>query len=137
MGHGIHALAQQAQSHHCLVNFPLPAIDHSALQRRWWTTASTLPAHPAAIQHANILLPTFCCSAHLSVYCVAEKMVDHGIHSLAIKDMAGLLKPRAATMLVRSLASISVPCRFDWCLGCLVAGFGWRACSSPADNLLL
>lgn len=26
--------------------------------------------------------------------------MDHGIHTLAIKDMAGLLKPRAATMLV-------------------------------------
>ncbi|PSC70059.1 pyruvate carboxylase [Micractinium conductrix] len=34
---------------------------------------------------------------------LAEKMVDHGIHSLAIKDMAGLLKPRAAAMLVGAL----------------------------------
>jgi len=33
----------------------------------------------------------------------AEKMVDHGTHALAIKDMAGLLKPRAATMLVGAL----------------------------------
>ena len=30
-------------------------------------------------------------------------MVAHGIHILAIKDMAGLLKPRAATMLVGAL----------------------------------
>ena len=27
----------------------------------------------------------------------------HGVHSLAIKDMAGLLKPRAATLLVGAL----------------------------------
>lgn len=33
----------------------------------------------------------------------AEKMADHGIHTLAIKDMAGLLKPRAATQLVGAL----------------------------------
>lgn len=30
-------------------------------------------------------------------------MADHGIHTLAIKDMAGLLKPRAATQLVGAL----------------------------------
>lgn len=35
---------------------------------------------------------------------LAEQLVDHGCHSLAIKDMAGLLKPRAATMLVRALS---------------------------------
>jgi pyruvate carboxylase len=29
--------------------------------------------------------------------------VDHGVHSLGIKDMAGLLKPRAATELVRAM----------------------------------
>ncbi|KAG2483618.1 hypothetical protein HYH03_017498 [Edaphochlamys debaryana] len=34
---------------------------------------------------------------------LAEKLVNHGCHSLAIKDMAGLLKPRAATMLVGAL----------------------------------
>ncbi|CAG9460796.1 unnamed protein product [Pedinophyceae sp. YPF-701] len=34
---------------------------------------------------------------------LAEKLVDAGIHTLAIKDMAGLLKPRAATMLVSAL----------------------------------
>jgi len=34
---------------------------------------------------------------------LAEKLVAHGVHSLAIKDMAGLLKPRAATMLVGAL----------------------------------
>ena len=34
---------------------------------------------------------------------LAEQLVDHGVHSLAIKDMAGLLKPRAATILVGAL----------------------------------
>ena len=34
---------------------------------------------------------------------LAETLVDHGVHSLAIKDMAGLLKPRAATLLVGAL----------------------------------
>jgi pyruvate carboxylase len=34
---------------------------------------------------------------------LAEKLVDSGVHALAIKDMAGLLKPRAATMLVGAL----------------------------------
>lgn len=33
---------------------------------------------------------------------LAEELVGHGIHSLGIKDMAGLLKPRAASVLVRS-----------------------------------
>lgn len=34
---------------------------------------------------------------------LAEALVQHGTHTLAIKDMAGLLKPRAATMLVGAL----------------------------------
>lgn len=34
---------------------------------------------------------------------LAQQLVEHGIHTLAIKDMAGLLKPRAATMLVGAL----------------------------------
>eukprot|EP00891_Asterochloris_glomerata_P005106 jgi/Astpho2/5106/fgenesh1_pm.00073_%23_5_t len=34
---------------------------------------------------------------------LAEKLVEHGIHVLGIKDMAGLLKPRAATMLISTL----------------------------------
>lgn len=34
---------------------------------------------------------------------VAGKLVDLGIHILAIKDMAGLLKPKAATMLISAL----------------------------------
>ena len=34
---------------------------------------------------------------------LTEQLVDHGIDVLAIKDMAGLLKPRAATMLVGAL----------------------------------
>lgn len=34
---------------------------------------------------------------------LAEQMVEHGVHILAIKDMAGLLKPRAATMLIGAL----------------------------------
>lgn len=34
---------------------------------------------------------------------LADQLVDHGIHTLGIKDMAGLLKPRAATMLIGAL----------------------------------
>lgn len=34
---------------------------------------------------------------------LAQKLVDEGVHSLAIKDMAGLLTPRATTMLVSAL----------------------------------
>ena len=34
---------------------------------------------------------------------LAEQLVDHGVHTLGIKDMAGLLKPRAATTLIGSL----------------------------------
>jgi pyruvate carboxylase len=34
---------------------------------------------------------------------LAQELVDHGIHILAIKDMAGLLKPEAATTLVTAL----------------------------------
>ena len=34
---------------------------------------------------------------------LADELVGHGIHTLAIKDMAGLLKPRAATMLIGAL----------------------------------
>lgn len=34
---------------------------------------------------------------------LAEQLVSHGVHALAIKDMAGLLKPRAATKLVSAL----------------------------------
>ena len=34
---------------------------------------------------------------------LAQQLVDEGVHSLAIKDMAGLLTPRAATMLVSAL----------------------------------
>jgi pyruvate carboxylase len=34
---------------------------------------------------------------------LADQLVAHGTHSLAIKDMAGLLKPRAATILVGAL----------------------------------
>ncbi|MEW5308009.1 MAG: hypothetical protein WDW36_010371, partial [Sanguina aurantia] len=34
---------------------------------------------------------------------LADQLVAHGVHALAIKDMAGLLKPRGATMLVGAL----------------------------------
>ena len=34
---------------------------------------------------------------------LARQLVDMGVHSLAIKDMAGLLTPRAATLLVTAL----------------------------------
>mmetsp|Transcript_38533 Transcript_38533/g.108941 ORF Transcript_38533/g.108941 Transcript_38533/m.108941 type:complete len:1254 (+) Transcript_38533:126-3887(+) len=44
------------------------------------------------------------CRYNLEYYLnLAEQMVDHGIHALAIKDMAGLLKPRSATLLVSTL----------------------------------
>lgn len=41
---------------------------------------------------------------------LADELVDHGIHTLAIKDMAGLLKPRAATMLIGALRYTSTCC---------------------------
>lgn len=34
---------------------------------------------------------------------LADQLVAHGVHTLGIKDMAGLLKPRAATMLIGAL----------------------------------
>jgi pyruvate carboxylase len=34
---------------------------------------------------------------------LARQLVDMGVHSLAIKDMAGLLTPRATTLLVTAL----------------------------------
>ncbi|HEX3694505.1 MAG TPA: pyruvate carboxylase [Polyangia bacterium] len=41
---------------------------------------------------------------------LAKEVVRRGTHLLAIKDMAGLLKPRAATMLVRALKeAVDVP----------------------------
>jgi pyruvate carboxylase len=36
-----------------------------------------------------------------------RELVGMGIHVLAIKDMAGLLKPHAATMLVSALRKVS------------------------------
>ena len=47
---------------------------------------------------------THCLQYTLDYYMdLAEQLVDHGIHSLGIKDMAGLMKPRAATELVGAL----------------------------------
>jgi pyruvate carboxylase len=41
---------------------------------------------------------------------LAKKIVERGTHLLCIKDMAGLLKPRAATMLVKALKdAVGVP----------------------------
>ena len=34
---------------------------------------------------------------------LADELVAHGVHTLAIKDMAGLLRPRAATTLISAL----------------------------------
>eukprot|EP00002_Diphylleia_rotans_P040171 TRINITY_DN9477_c0_g1_i1.p1 TRINITY_DN9477_c0_g1~~TRINITY_DN9477_c0_g1_i1.p1 ORF type:complete len:1181 (+),score=239.12 TRINITY_DN9477_c0_g1_i1:42-3584(+) len=34
---------------------------------------------------------------------IARQLVDHGVHILAVKDMAGLLKPEAATILIGAL----------------------------------
>ena len=41
---------------------------------------------------------------------LADELVGHGVHTLGIKDMAGLLKPRAATMLIGALRSACGPC---------------------------
>ena len=41
---------------------------------------------------------------------LAKEIVRHGTHILALKDMAGLLKPRAATMLVKAIReAVDVP----------------------------
>jgi pyruvate carboxylase len=40
---------------------------------------------------------------------LAEQLVEHGVHTLAIKDMAGLLKPRSAAMLVAALRCGALP----------------------------
>ena len=68
-----------------------------------------------AVRNANgVVEATICYSGDVSDpkrtkytldYYVAltEKLVAHGIDVLAIKDMAGLLKPRAATMLVEAI----------------------------------
>jgi pyruvate carboxylase len=45
-----------------------------------------------------------CVQYNLEYYLeLAEHLVGHGIHALGIKDMAGLLKPRAASELVGAL----------------------------------
>ena len=31
---------------------------------------------------------------------MAEELVDHGVHAIGIKDMAGVLKPRAASQVL-------------------------------------
>jgi pyruvate carboxylase len=44
------------------------------------------------------------CKYNLDYYmALAEALVEHGVHALAVKDMAGLLKPRAATALIGAL----------------------------------
>jgi pyruvate carboxylase len=44
------------------------------------------------------------CKYSLDYYLeLAEALVEHGVHALAVKDMAGLLKPAAATKLVGAL----------------------------------
>jgi pyruvate carboxylase len=40
---------------------------------------------------------------------LTEQLVECDIHFLAIKDMAGLLKPKAATMLVSALRERLIP----------------------------
>lgn len=43
---------------------------------------------------------------------LADELVSHGLHTLAIKDMAGLLKPRAASILISALRE-KYPVRFE------------------------
>lgn len=53
---------------------------------------------------AVLSLVVACLQYDLDYYMnLADQLVDHGIHSLGIKDMAGLMKPRAATQLVGEL----------------------------------
>ncbi len=42
---------------------------------------------------------------------LAEELVDHGVHTLAVKDMAGLLRPRAATTLISALRRVPITAR--------------------------
>ena len=50
------------------------------------------------------MTPFPCAQYTLEYYLdLAEALVEHGVHTLAVKDMAGLLKPRAATQLVTAL----------------------------------
>jgi hypothetical protein len=52
----------------------------------------------------SAVCPPSCQQYTLDYYMdLAEQLVDHGVHSLGIKDMAGLMKPRAATELVGAL----------------------------------
>jgi pyruvate carboxylase len=63
-----------------------------------------------------------CVQYNLEYYLeLAEHLVGHGIHALGIKDMAGLLKPRAAAPLMQAIRevrreapypypSLTVPC---------------------------
>lgn len=72
--------------------------------------------HPVMASGPNLCCFQFNCLPYASDFlCVyyqysldyymelAEALVDQGIHSLAVKDMAGLLKPRAAKLLIGSL----------------------------------
>ena len=88
--------------------------------RVMWNRAKPLPCLSAACpaihagdyscvqDRANQSHPHGCCLPALQYTLeyymgLAEELVDHGIHTLAIKDMAGLLKPRAATQLITAL----------------------------------
>lgn len=62
------------------------------------------PCVPMSLYHCTPPPPRVPVQYTLDYYMdLAEQLVDHGIHSLGIKDMAGLMKPRAATELVGAL----------------------------------
>ena len=73
---------------------------------------------------------------------LAEQLVEHGVHILAIKDMAGLLKPRAATMLIGTLRSAALALCYALAIFCLtccaafsIAQLAWYSVMSPACSL--
>ncbi|GAB5354218.1 hypothetical protein AAMO2058_000101000 [Amorphochlora amoebiformis] len=58
----------------------------------------------AAISYTGDVSDPNCTKYNLDYYLnLTDELVKHGTHVLAIKDMAGLLKPRAATMLVGAI----------------------------------
>jgi hypothetical protein len=77
----------------------------------WSHAGYVLLSHLCAGLHGAVLKPLplsslpFCPLQYTLEYYLglAEELVEHGVHTLAIKDMAGLLKPRAATQLITAL----------------------------------
>ena len=61
---------------------------------------------------------------------LAEQIVDAGAHVLAIKDMAGLLRPQAATQLVGPRCAVASTCRCT-CTPTTPRAASWPATSPP------